>query len=245
MSHTTECCRRSAQELKAYQKKEHSLLQDGFLLEWDSSDISKILAVVLGPADTVYAGGFFFFQIDLPATYPQAPPKVTFLTQCSQSTRLHPNLYTNGYVCLSILGSWHGESWRPAFTVEAVIRTIRMACLGMEQPLLCEPGSSPSQSDMDAYNAVVEYACLEAAIISPLTQPPPDFNKDCFLTPMREVAAGMKAQYMKRLERLKARWGARRVSCSYYGLNIHLDVERYRERLQDVCDSHTVIYICL
>ena len=39
------------------------------------------------------------------------------ITTGGNSIRFNPNLYSSGYVCLSLLGTWRGdsvESWNPA-----------------------------------------------------------------------------------------------------------------------------------
>ena len=66
--------------------------------------------------------------------YPSKPPKCKFVPPL-----YHPNVYTNGNICLSILNT----DWRPAITVKQMI-------LGI-QDLLDDPNmSSPAQSE--AYN---------------------------------------------------------------------------------------------
>ena len=41
----------------------------------------------------------------LPEDYPYSPPIVYYH---SVGPRIHPNLYENGRVCLSLLGTWEG-----------------------------------------------------------------------------------------------------------------------------------------
>lgn len=52
--------------------------------------------------------------------------------------RFNPNLYKNGKVCLSILGTWTGPAWSPALTLEKVFVSIQS--LLSEQPYTNEPG---------------------------------------------------------------------------------------------------------
>ena len=47
------------------------------------------------------------FDIQLPNIYPAVPPHFCYLSQCSG--RLNPNLYDNGTVCVSLLGTWIGK----------------------------------------------------------------------------------------------------------------------------------------
>ena len=79
-------------------------------------------------------GGIFEFDIVFPNNYPSVPPKVTFKTTGGGSVRFNPNLYNCGKVnfdllvtrcvyflwyhfhlkvCLSLLGTWSGEPWKP------------------------------------------------------------------------------------------------------------------------------------
>lgn len=39
--------------------------------------------------------------------------------------RFNPNLYANGKVCLSILGTWDGPSWTPGMTLSSVLLSIQ------------------------------------------------------------------------------------------------------------------------
>ena len=55
-------------------------------------------ALVTGPFETPYEGGFFYFLINCPDDYPNAPPKVKLLTTGGGTVRFNPNLYANGKV---------------------------------------------------------------------------------------------------------------------------------------------------
>lgn len=61
-------------------------------------------ALILGPFDTPYEGGFFCFFLKFPTNYPIRPPKVKLMTTGDGLVRFNPNFYKNGKVCLSILG---------------------------------------------------------------------------------------------------------------------------------------------
>lgn len=64
----------------------------------------QIHALITGPFDTPYEGGFFYFLIRCPPDYPIRPPRVKLMTTGGGQVRFNPNLYRNGKVCLSILG---------------------------------------------------------------------------------------------------------------------------------------------
>jgi len=70
-------------------------------------------AMVTGPPETPYALVPFFFDLALPSEYPREPPLAHFHAHYVGNERLNPNLYVDGKVCLSLLGTWSGPSWEP------------------------------------------------------------------------------------------------------------------------------------
>lgn len=63
--------------------------------------------MIRGPENTPYAGGLFMIDIKIPIDYPAHPPKCHYYSYCEGP--LNPNLYANGKICLSLLGTWMGE----------------------------------------------------------------------------------------------------------------------------------------
>ena len=84
--------------------------------------ISTTQATIMGPPDSPYQGGVFFLTIHFPTDYPFKPPKVAFTTRI-----YHPNINSNGSICLDILRS----QWSPALTISKVLLSV---C-----SLLCDP----------------------------------------------------------------------------------------------------------
>lgn len=84
-------------------------------------------ALIKGPTRTPYEDGLFLFDIQLPNIYPAVPPLFRYLSQCSG--RLNPNLYDNGKVCVSLLGTWIGKVWKQIFANDDVSGHIRTICL--------------------------------------------------------------------------------------------------------------------
>lgn len=103
----------------------------------DDVDGRKGYAMIVGPEGTPYASCPLFFSFELPADYPFSPPAVKIVTTDS-ITRFHPNLYINGKVCLSILGTWSGPKWSAAMTIRTVLSSIQS--LLEENPIVNEPG---------------------------------------------------------------------------------------------------------
>ena len=65
--------------------------------------------MIAGPTGTPYAGGLFEFDCFIPLEYPHKPPLMHLRTTGGGSVRFNPNLYNNGKVCLSLLGTWAGR----------------------------------------------------------------------------------------------------------------------------------------
>jgi hypothetical protein len=63
-------------------------------------------AAMVGAAGTPYQDGLFFFDLQLPPSYPAAPPQVCYR---SFGLCVNPNLDKSGTVCLSLLGTFDGE----------------------------------------------------------------------------------------------------------------------------------------
>ncbi|OMO58486.1 Ubiquitin-conjugating enzyme, E2 [Corchorus olitorius] len=118
--------------------------------------VDLMRAAIVGPQGTPYHDGLFFFDISFPNDYPNTPPTVHYH---SFGLRLNPNLYANGYVCLSLLNTWkigveETEKWNPA---ESTILRVLVSIQGLvlnEKPFYNEPGTKPASS-WEAYNEEV------------------------------------------------------------------------------------------
>mmetsp|Transcript_68905 Transcript_68905/g.149946 ORF Transcript_68905/g.149946 Transcript_68905/m.149946 type:complete len:151 (-) Transcript_68905:155-607(-) len=71
---------------------------------------------VVGAPGTLYAGELFALRFRFPQRYPLESPEVIFIGP----TPIHPHVYSNGHICLSILY----DHWSPALTVHAVCVSI-------------------------------------------------------------------------------------------------------------------------
>jgi ubiquitin-protein ligase len=124
---------------------------------FDEANMCKGKALILGPPGTPYESCFLVFDFLFPVDYPFSPPKVSFLTSDGY-TRLHPNLYVEGKVCLSILGTFSGPSWSASQSLSSVLLSI-LALLD-KNPLTHEPAfergslNDPKHSD---YAETVEH----------------------------------------------------------------------------------------
>lgn len=140
----------------------HPLNDNGIYYIHDELDMLKGYAMIIGPADTIYQHGFYFFEFTFPTNYPYSPPRVIYHTN-DGLTRFHPNLYRNGKVCLSILNTWSGEQWTSCQTLRTVLLT--MVTLFHNKSLLNEPGINEKHRDFQAYHEVVHFRNWQVACL--------------------------------------------------------------------------------
>ncbi|KAL1443439.1 hypothetical protein MTO96_007517 [Rhipicephalus appendiculatus] len=113
----------------------------GIYISPEERDLTRVHALIVGPDGTPYEGGFFHFFMKFPANYPVNPPRVRIMTTDAGRVRFNPNLYANGKVCLSILGTWEGPPWSPVQCIGSVMVSIQS--LLSEDPYYNEPGFTP------------------------------------------------------------------------------------------------------
>ena len=143
------------------------LTEQGIYYQHDDTNMLNGYAMIIGPKDTPYEHGFFFFHFAFPENYPVEPPKVTYMTNDGK-TRFHPNLYRNGKTCLSILNTWRGEGWTSCQTIRSVLLTL--VSILDENPLLNEPGVKETNHDVPEYKSFVTYKTLEYAHLTMIDQ---------------------------------------------------------------------------
>lgn len=137
------------------------LIDHGIYYKHDENNMLIGYAMIIGPKNTPYENGYYFFQFNYPTNYPFTPPVVTYYTN-DHITRFNPNLYTNGKVCVSMLNTWRGEQWTSCQTITSILLTL--CTLFTENPLLNEPGVINNNSDIYLYNKIIEYKNLEFSI---------------------------------------------------------------------------------
>ena len=90
----------------------------------EEDTMTKGFALIEGPEKTPYEGCLLLFSVSFPSDYPFSPPKVLFLTSDGR-TRFHPNLYVEGKVSLSILGTFAVPSWSGTQSLSTVLLSIQ------------------------------------------------------------------------------------------------------------------------
>jgi ubiquitin-protein ligase len=121
--------------------------------------IQRGYACIFGPPETPYEDCPMFYEFIMGDTFPFDPPKVTFLTNDGR-TRFHPNMYTEGKVCLSILGTWQGPKWASTMRLSTVLVTLQS--LLDTQPLRHEPGYEVARNELcAAYANLIQSRCIQ------------------------------------------------------------------------------------
>ncbi|KAJ3244868.1 hypothetical protein HDU78_010346 [Chytriomyces hyalinus] len=121
-----------------------SSLPQGILVRVYEDRMDLLRVLVVGPAGTPYEGALFLFDVGLPGEYPQTPPTVHFHSWVPSSGRINPNLYEDGKVCLSLLGTWdageRSESWVPAKSSLLQVFVSIQSLVLTREPYFNEPG---------------------------------------------------------------------------------------------------------
>ncbi|MDB4430467.1 ubiquitin-conjugating enzyme E2, partial [bacterium] len=107
------CLKRLFKELHGLENDLPSDPHCSIWLRFDDETPQYIRALITGPlpGPTPYSGGVFAFDIYIPNDYPHTNPKVQLLITGGGRVRFGPNLYADGKVCLSLLGTWSGPKW--------------------------------------------------------------------------------------------------------------------------------------
>ncbi|XP_013416041.1 ubiquitin-conjugating enzyme E2 C-like [Lingula anatina] len=82
----------------------------------DGDNLFKWVGTLQGAEGTVYEGLKYKLTLDFPSSYPYTAPVVKFDTPI-----FHPNVDTNGNICLDILK----EEWSALYTVKTILISIR------------------------------------------------------------------------------------------------------------------------
>ncbi|KAJ8922950.1 hypothetical protein NQ315_001496 [Exocentrus adspersus] len=174
--------------LKAVQK-EYKLLKEslpaGVWVRSYGNRIDLLSVMIRGPAKTPYEDGLFLFDIQLSVDYPRSPPLVHYISYSTE--RLNPNLYVEGKVCVSLLGTWMGrgtEVWGPKSTLLQLIVSIQGLIL-VSEPYYNEAGyekqteTQQGYENSRTYNELVILKLVQS-MTEMLLSPPEVFKREVF-----------------------------------------------------------------
>jgi len=83
-------------------------------------NIYKWLIELIGPDNTPYKGGIFYFALDFPDNYPFIPPNTPLFI----SKVIHPCIHYNGYLCPHTYDDDVRNNWCPTNKVTNIIEKI-------------------------------------------------------------------------------------------------------------------------
>ncbi|KAK4635933.1 Ubiquitin-conjugating enzyme E2 Z [Fulvia fulva] len=162
---TSGAIQRLTRELACAEKNEDLSLK----VAYRDNDVRSVRAMIIGPPDTPYEFGFFEFDMKFPKEYPIKNPHVVCITTNGGRTRFNPNIYAEGKVCLSILGTWRGnpgEEWSSAQGLESVLLSIQS--LMSPNPFENEPGyetAKKEEPNPSAYIAKIRHETLRISVM--------------------------------------------------------------------------------
>jgi ubiquitin-protein ligase len=202
------------------------LTDNGIYYVHDDMEVLKGYAMIVGPQDTPYFGGYYFFSLDYPTDYPHTPPKVTYHTN-GDNIRFNPNLYKCGKVCISLLNTWRGEQWTSCQTISSVLLTL--CTLLCKDPLLNEPGINKTHKDFDTYSRIIEYKNIEIAYLHMIHKDERVFSLqfDVFYTYMKEHFDKNADDIAAILEKQKQKYPiAEKLATGIYSMTTILDYNK-------------------
>ncbi|KAH8075505.1 hypothetical protein JL721_1515 [Aureococcus anophagefferens] len=175
---------------KALQKELRRLKRDlpephpggSVFVRFDEGRLDLCRCALTGPADTPYFGGLFVFDVYFPQDYPAVPPLVHLTTTGSGTVRFNPNLYADGKVCLSLLGTWHAadasQKWNAdTSTLTQVLLSIAGQIL-VKEPYFNEPayervrGTPEGDATSERVNGDLRNKTRTCAVVDHLKRPP-------------------------------------------------------------------------
>lgn len=217
----------------------------GIYYKHSDTNILKAYVLIVGPEDSLYFGGYYFFVIDFPINYPYEPPLVTFLTSDS-NTRFHPNFHKSGKVCLSIINTWRGEQWTSCLTIKSILITI--VSIMDNKPMLHEPGVTQKYADFNNYHNMIAFKNIEFACLRLLQ----DFNKKNVVFSEKEgkeykehfykIMTDTFKKNAKKIHQVIKTWKSKKINNFYsirvmYNMSCHVNFEDLEEMFLEYVKS--------
>ncbi|CAG5094627.1 Oidioi.mRNA.OKI2018_I69.XSR.g13723.t1.cds [Oikopleura dioica] len=175
------------------------------------SRLDLLSFAIEGPAGTPYEHCLFCFDICLPDGYPlTSPPKVRYRSTLDR--RINPNLYDDGKVCLSLLGTWAGngcEKWKYTSNLLQLLVSLQGLTLNAE-PYFNEPGYEKTRKTDAGVNGsrkynqdITKYLCQH--VITTIRNPGQPFEelvKEFYFGSKLEKKEGVIGKFIDKMEKL-------------------------------------------
>jgi len=172
---------RLSRELRDFHQANHP----NIFLHYQPDYLFHIKALLIGTENTPYENGFYLFTLDFdPKKYPFKPPTVEFKT-IHDKVRFHPNFYSTGKVCLSILNTWSGPKWTSCQTLTTILLSLQS--LLIEHPLHLEPFFETCNDIRNTtYTQMIEFENINVTLLLYLQKGCPSDHFTPFLEIMKK-----------------------------------------------------------
>ena len=176
---------RLAQELADLSNSLPAEYTNAIFIRVDDERIDYMKVIIMGACNTPYAHGAFEYDIYCPKNYPNESPKMNLCTTGKGAIRFNPNLYHDGKVCLSLLGTWRGtatENWDSKLSSILQILMSLQAIVMSEEVYFNEPGfegelGKPIGDKKNrGYCNIVRYGNIKYAMTDQIKNPPQGFE---------------------------------------------------------------------
>lgn len=210
--------------------------ENGIYYEYNDKNIFNIRFLIIGPEETPYQNGFFFFDVTFPDDYPFSPPSVKYKTN-GYGTRFNPNLYRNGKVCLSILNTWDGPGWSPCNTISTVMLSI-LGLVLTKDPIRNEPGFGDcKQLTSQVYNAIIEHESMRVGVIDMIKRPPYGFKY--FKKIILKHLINNKHWYLERCKTLDEKYRNKTLNFSLYNMSINCNYGKILYEISEIIEKNS------
>ena len=214
------------------------LVNENIFIIPDDDDLTLVRCLIIGPSDTPYENGIYFYEFRFPDNYPYSPPKVRFLTN-DGNTRMHPNFYSCGKVCVSIIGTWNGPGWTSCQSLSSVLLTF--LSLFIKNPLWQEPGFAEEKTQRNRdYNKLITYENIRIGVLKMMSNIPSGFEvfRDIMIDHLI-----MKKDELLEIHKSRLEINGIVSSPQIYGFSKNIDYHKLLEELEKMYDNlETVDY---
>ncbi len=207
------------------------LTEQGIHYIHDEGNMFKGTAMIIGPSDTPYADGFYFFKFKFPKEYPFKPPTLTYCTN-DGTTRFNPNLYRNGKVCVSILNTWKGDQWTSCQSIRSILLTL--VTLLNDNPLTNEPGFPATHRSCMPYKRMIEYMNFKISILGMLNKGSLQPKFLTYYPILKKYFMENKNQIMERITELeKSEYNLKEDRISVYNMCVKYDYKDLKAKFEE------------
>jgi len=205
----------------------------GIYFHYDENNLGIFNFIVIGDDETPYDKGIYPFKLmisrDPTKEYPFSPPIVEIILPNDGYSRMNPNLYANGKVCLSMINTWEGPGWRPTYSLDKIMLAIKALVMGQKYPLINEPGhGNDAIPKLEEYNRCVEHQNFDLAVIKMFTMRE-NINYRMFSDIIHDLVIKNKEYYIERLNEYIKKYKKKHFVEFTYSMKIP---NRYKEMLK-------------